>query len=140
MWKMMENREPMQIENPHLIKTKNLEKQNLLKSIRDERIELGSIPVNIRDYENTRVKLVINSALKSITPKDIRAMQRANQRMDESEMRPLEQFKQFDDQDRDYWLTNYKVDTTNINVFQQIHSCFNSSNDNDYFYFSAEIR
>jgi hypothetical protein len=39
MWKMMKNRTPLQIKNPHLIRTKNIEKRDLLKKMHDEQIK-----------------------------------------------------------------------------------------------------
>jgi hypothetical protein len=140
MWKMMEKRSPLQIKNPHLIKTKNAEKYNLLKKIRDERIKLGSIPVSTTgEFDNKNVKLVVQSALKSIMPESITPVQGVNKGKNKSEIRLLEKYKEFDEDDRKHWLVYYKINITNSDVFEQIQSIF-SADVNDDFYWSVDVR
>jgi hypothetical protein len=56
----------------------------------------GSIPVSTTgDYENTTVKLVLDSALKNIAP-----VQKVNQIKEKSEVRLLSEFNHFDEDDR----------------------------------------
>jgi hypothetical protein len=137
MWNMMRGRQPIKIDNPHLIRTKNYERSNWLKSARDENIELG-IPIGIGQYENERVKIVVNSALKNIKPEDNTPVQKLNKGKDKSEIRLLEKFKDFGEDDKDYWLAHYKIDS---DVFAQIYSIFNNvKTDDDNFYFSADMR
>jgi hypothetical protein len=66
MWNMM-SKHPIEMKNPQVVATKNYERGNWLKAIRDENVELG-IPVNVEGYENERVKVVVNSALKRVKP------------------------------------------------------------------------
>jgi hypothetical protein len=53
MGNIMRDKQPLKVENPHLIKAKNYDRRNLLKSMRDERIELGIIPVSMGNYKKT---------------------------------------------------------------------------------------
>jgi hypothetical protein len=89
------------MKNPHVIATKNYERGNWLKAMRDENVELG-IPVNVEGYKNERVKVVVNSTLKRVKPAGQTRIQLAMIKKDESEIRQLEKFKEFDEQDRDY--------------------------------------
>jgi hypothetical protein len=139
MWNMMKGKHPIEIKNPHIVATKNYERGNWLRAARDENVELG-LPVNVGGYENERVKVVVNSTLKRVKPAGPTRMQLAIIKKDESEIRPLEKFKKFDDQDRDYWLEHYKIDTRNSNIFEQIHSFYNLHRDDLDFYFSATMR
>jgi hypothetical protein len=67
MWNMMKGKQPIEMKNPHVIATKNYERGNWLKAMRDENVELG-ILVNVGGYENERVKIVVNSTLKRVKP------------------------------------------------------------------------
>jgi hypothetical protein len=67
-------------------------------------------------------------------------MQLAMIKKDESDIRQLKKFKEFDDQDRDYWLEHYKIDTRNSNIFEQIQSFLKSHQDDPEFFFSATMR
>jgi hypothetical protein len=81
MWNLMKGKQPIKLKNPHIVATKDYERGNWLRSLRDENVELG-IPVNVAGYENERVKLVVNSALKSIKPKALTPIQIAMQKRD----------------------------------------------------------
>jgi hypothetical protein len=67
-------------------------------------------------------------------------MQNTAQGKNINKIRPLEQFKQFDYDDRDYWLDHYKIETTNSDVFKQIYSLHSLHREDINFYFSAEMR
>jgi hypothetical protein len=47
-------------------------------------------------------------------------VQRANQKKEKDQGRTLSMFKNFDNEDRAYWIVYYKIDITKINVFEQI--------------------
>jgi hypothetical protein len=83
---------------------------------------------------------VVNSPLKRIKPKGPMRIQIAMQKKDESEIRPLEEFKKFDEQYIEYWLKYYKIEIMNSNIFEQIHSFYNLHREDVDFYFSATIR
>jgi hypothetical protein len=96
--------------------------------MRDERIKLGSIPVSTTgEFDNMKVKLTVQSALKSIMPDSIRPVRKVK---DKSEIRLLEKFKDFDDDDRKHWLAHYEVEITNSNIFMQIQILCNKFDEN----------
>jgi hypothetical protein len=106
--------------------------------------------MSVGEYNNTNVKLVVDSALKDVMSESVRIMRNATkaptpmqiamQKKDKSEVPPLEKFKQFNDHDRDYWLDYYEVDITNSDIFVQIQTLRNNHYLDENFYWSTEMR
>jgi hypothetical protein len=55
-------------------------------------------------------------------------------------VRPLSSFKQFDDDDRMYWLAHYNIEESNKNEFEQIQSFLLLHVSDAEFYHKAECR
>jgi hypothetical protein len=97
--------------------------------------------VSVGEYNNTRVKVAVNYALKYIMSESVTIMQKANQKKDKREIRALEKYKEFDDWDRTYWLEHYNVEITNSDVFTQIQRLNDDqTKENPDFYWSPDMR
>jgi hypothetical protein len=89
------------------------------------------------EFDNMKVKLVVQSALKSIMPESITPVTKVK---DKSEIRLLEKYKEFDDDDRKHWLAHYKIEITNSDIFFQVQTLRNEHYYDDNFYWSVEMR